>query len=170
MILPLIIGMLLGGVVGVIAEQKNRAFFPWAIYGFFFFFLAIIHIAVIGDKAYEDRQLEGMGYKKCPACAEMVKSEAVFCKHCRTSLSPNASSSESDAPKYPCRWCKQDLIKPEVNTCPACGGVQKHFLKDNPTLVLLLMGLIVAFFIMISQVEMEGPRPPVSSSDDLSSF
>jgi len=170
MILPLVIGMLLGGVVGVIAEQKNRSFFPWAIYGFFFFFLAIIHIAVIGDKAYEERQLLGMAYKKCPACAEMVKNEAVFCKHCKTRLSPDDPQHAADVLARPCRWCKQDLVNPDVNKCPACGGLQKHFLKDNPILVLLLFCLMVAFLVMINQVEMTAPPTSVPSSEDLSSF
>lgn len=169
MILPLVIGMLLGGVVGVIAEQKNRSFFPWAIYGFFFFFFAIIHIAVIGDKAYEDFQLKGMAYKKCPSCAEMVKTEAVFCKHCKTGLSAEAGS-PAPTLQRPCRWCQQDLVNTELNKCPSCGGLQKHFLKDNPILIFLLFCLMVAFLSMINQVEIETPSQSIPSSDETLSF
>ncbi|MEC4678412.1 MAG: zinc ribbon domain-containing protein [Nitrospirota bacterium] len=172
MIFPLVIGMLLGAAVGVIAEQKNRPFFPWALYGFFLFFFAIIHIAVIGDKAYEDDQLKGMAYKKCPACAEMVKNEAVFCKHCKTSLSPEISRAAPDVLPRPCRWCKQDLVDPEVNKCPSCGGLQRHFLKDNPMLMILLFCLMLAFFVMLNQaeVEVEAPSPSIDSFGGITSL
>lgn len=169
MVLPLVIGMLLGGVVGLIAEQKNRSFFPWAIYGFFLFFFAIIHIAVIGDKAYEDRQLAGMGYKKCPACAEMVKNEAVICKHCRTVLESNASVKEPVRPlgdsQNACRWCKIQPIDLDMNKCPSCGGLQKHLLKDNPVLLVLIFCLAAAFLIAVTQLEQESFQPRPSSEE-----
>ncbi len=160
MILPLVIGILLGAVVGVIAEQKNRSFFPWAIYGFFFFFFAIIHIAVIGDKAYENQQLAGMGYKKCPACAEMIKSDAVVCKHCQVAISENGSFQKNPSkPGSSCRWCQHAYDLEEGNKCPSCGGLQRHFLKDNPVLLVLLFCLFAAVLMLLSQVENQSITP-----------
>ncbi|MFQ5589491.1 MAG: hypothetical protein ACE5F7_11710 [Nitrospiria bacterium] len=167
MILPLVIGMLLGAIVGVIAEQKNRPFFPWALYGFFFFFFAIIHIAIIGDKAYEDRQLAGMGYKKCSACAEMVAREAALCKHCGSALSENGESAQPGAASgRACRWCNHPYDVDKGNQCPACGGLQKHFLKDNPVLLVLIFCLVAAFLILLSQVENQSLAPPPASTTD----
>ncbi len=170
MILPLVIGVLLGAIVGVIAEQKNRSFFPWAIYGFFFFFFAIIHIAILGDKAYENRQLEGLGYKKCPACAEMIQSDALFCKHCNVTISEDGAFQKNPPkPGQPCRWCQHEYDMEKGNICPACGGLQKHYLKDNPVLLVLLFCLIAAFLMLFSQVENQGPLP-IPPTEDTASF
>ncbi len=164
-----VIALLFGGIVGVIAEQKNRPFFPWAVYGACLFQIAIIHIAVIGDKEYDDRQLAGMGYKKCPACAEWVKNEAVLCKHCKTSLSDTASLVQEVTNGQPCRWCQTQYDMEKGNKCPACGGLQKHFLKENPLLLILIFCLISALIIVLSSVENQ-PNPPLSSTEETTSF
>jgi len=175
MVLPLIIGILLGGIVGMIAEQKNRAFFPWALYGFFAFFFAIIHIAIIGDKAYENAQLEGMGYVKCRACAEMIRRDASICRHCKTSIGEktevaapikNATAQEM---KH-CRWCQAEIGAEYVSRCPSCGGLQKQFLRENPVLMALLFFLVAAFFIVLTQVG-ETPLPATEpTSPEISQF
>ena len=174
MILPLIVGIILGGIVGMIAEQKNRAFFPWALYGFFFFFFAIIHIAIIGDKAYEDLQLKGMGYVKCSVCAEMIRRDASICRHCKTTIGektveaqPNSASTTSEM-KH-CRWCKAETGGDEVNRCPSCGGLQKHFLRDNPILMVLLFFLVAVFFVVLTQVS-EEPLPTTPAQNEFSQF
>jgi len=173
-VLTLIIGILLGGIVGVIAEQKNRPFFPWAIYGFFAFFFAIIHISVIGDKAYEDAQLAGMGYVKCPACAEMVRRDALVCRHCRTNIREGAAvARQKEASPVPgmkhCRWCKAEVGTEDVSRCPSCGGLQKQLLRENPVLMVLLLLLVAAFFVVLSQVG-EAPLPNAPVQEEISRF
>ncbi len=155
MTLTLIIGIILGAIVGVIAEQKNRSFFPWALYGFFFFFVAIIHIAVIGDKKYEDQDLKEMGYIKCPACAEMVRREASLCRHCKTTLQAGSPQPEAE-PKTPgtvrsCRWCHQEYSGAHTNKCPYCGGLQIHFLRENRVLIALIICLLAAILVYSAQ-------------------
>lgn len=155
MTLTLIIGIILGAIVGVIAEQKNRPFFPWALYGFFFFFIAIIHIAAIGDKKYEDQSPEEIGYIKCPACAEMIRREAALCRYCKTSIQEGSSETEAD-PKMSgtvrsCRWCHQEYSGAHRNKCPYCGGLQIHFLRDNPILIVLIFCLLAAILVYSAQ-------------------
>lgn len=174
MVLPLIIGIILGGIVGVIAEQKNRPFFPWAVYGFFFFFFAIIHIAIIGDKAYEDWQLNGMGYVKCSACAEMIRRDALICRHCKTTIGEKPTGTESSDASSTlemghCRWCKAEIGGNYANRCPSCGGLQKHFLRDNPILMVLLFFLVAVFFIVLTQVSDE-PLPTAPVQNEFSQF
>lgn len=161
MVLPLIIGIISGGIVGVIAEQKNRKFFPWAIYGFLFFFLAIIHIAAIGDRKYEEDKLDQMGFIKCPGCGKRVSGESSVCQYCNLSLQSEESHSSAEAAKQQeaisklCRWCKTPYKESYGNKCPSCGGMQIHLLRDNPLLIALMICLVFAIIIVLGQMEAE---------------
>jgi len=173
MLLPLIIGFISGGIVGVIAEQKNRKFFPWAIYGFLFFFLAIIHIAAIGDRKYEEEELDRLGFIKCPGCTKRISSEAAVCQYCKVTLkevvgeSPTLAASESATEpslnlkgnSKPCRWCKSKYKESYGNKCPSCGGMQIHLLRDNPLLIVLMLCLVFAIFMVLGQMEVEPLQP-----------
>ncbi|MCS7485661.1 hypothetical protein UA24_04015 [Marinomonas sp. BSi20414] len=76
-------------LVGLLASSKGRS-------GFLFFFLALILSPVIGliialvmpknNELVEARAIETGGMRKCPSCAELVKSEAKICKHCQSDL------------------------------------------------------------------------------------
>ncbi|MFQ5596566.1 MAG: hypothetical protein ACE5GK_00800 [Nitrospiria bacterium] len=161
MVLPLIVGIISGAIVGVIAEQKNRPFFPWAVYGFLFFFIAIIHLAAVGDRKYEERELEAFGFIKCAACGRMVTTEGGECRYCKAPLQRRAATASQKGDAGPegfsgekkfCRWCKEPF-KPEYgNKCPSCGGLQIHFLKDNPLLIVLILSLASAFMALFSQI------------------
>ena len=61
----------MGAIAGGVATTKGRSFLPWFIYGTLLPIIAVIHIAVVGFPE-----------KKCPRCAEMVKHEALTCRHC----------------------------------------------------------------------------------------
>ncbi len=164
MVLPLIIGFISGGIVGVIAEQKNRKFFPWAIYGFLFFFIAIIHIAAIGDRKYEEEELDHLGFIKCPGCSKRISGESSVCQYCKLSLmeeAPAASSPTSVEPEGKskfCRWCKTPYKESYGNKCPSCGGLQIHLLRDNPLLIALMLCLVFAIMLVLGQMEVESPE------------
>jgi hypothetical protein len=170
MVLPLIIGFISGGIVGVIAEQKNRKFFPWAIYGFLFFFLAIIHIAAIGDRKYEELELDKLGLIKCPGCSKRVSAESVVCQYCNADLPKgrvesttfSGEHSESKASQQRCRWCQVQYKETYGNKCPSCGGMQIHLLRENPLLIALMLCLVFAIFLVLGRMENE-PIPSDSS-------
>ncbi len=170
MVLPLIIGFISGGIVGVIAEQKNRKFFPWAIYGFLFFFLAIIHIAAIGDRKYEEDELDQLGFIKCPGCSKRISNESTVCQYCKITLkeldaadSP-ATLAEPGGKGQSCRWCKTPYKEVYGNKCPSCGGLQIHLLRDNPLLIVLMLGLVFTVFLVLGQMEGEPLQPTGSQS------
>ncbi|WP_025901395.1 zinc ribbon domain-containing protein [Tatumella sp. UCD-D_suzukii] len=85
----LLICAVLGCIPAAIASSKGRSFGAWWIYGALLFIVALIHSLCIkrDHKAIEKEQLSE-GLVKCPYCAEMVKPEAIKCKHCGSDLQP----------------------------------------------------------------------------------
>lgn len=78
-----VIAVLIGLIPAVIAKGKGRSFGLWWFYGALLFIVALPHSIIMkaNVQAIESQQLsEGM--QKCPYCAELVKQEAIVCKHC----------------------------------------------------------------------------------------
>ncbi|MEN4668573.1 zinc ribbon domain-containing protein [Pantoea agglomerans] len=83
----LILCALIGCIPAAIASSKGRSFFGWWLYGALFFIIALIHSLCIrkDHKLIEiDQMSEGL--VKCPYCAEMIKPEAIKCKHCGSDI------------------------------------------------------------------------------------
>lgn len=68
-----------------IAKNKGRKFILWYAYGIALWIFAMIHSIVI--KPSEESLLSNSNkYKRCPFCAEIIKREAIVCKHCKRDL------------------------------------------------------------------------------------
>lgn len=103
MLSMLIIVILIGLIPASIAKAKGQSFFLWWFLGAAMFIVAL-PLAIIMKKdrvAIEEREIRG-GMKKCPFCAELVKGDAVKCKHCGSNLPvaeivlPSVSEAEKD--------------------------------------------------------------------------
>ena len=100
--------LLLSIIAAVIANNKGRS-------GLGFFLLALLLSPLIGILAalivtadvskVEESKISSGEKKKCPFCAELVKAEAIVCKHCGRDL-----PSESQKVKTKDSVNKRDII------------------------------------------------------------
>lgn len=89
----LLIAVVLGLIPALIAQSKGRSFFAWWVYGALLFIVAFVHSLVIRkDVKTEERIMQEDGMTKCPLCAELIRKEAVKCKHCGSFIGPKYES------------------------------------------------------------------------------
>jgi Double zinc ribbon len=70
----------------------------------------------------------GPDEKKCPFCAEVIKAEAIRCKHCQADLSPPQSDYAPDEIKA-CPYC-MEIVHIDAETCKSCGKGLPIFAKE----------------------------------------
>ncbi|MBH9742251.1 zinc ribbon domain-containing protein [Vibrio navarrensis] len=75
--------------VGALASNKGRSGFGYFLISLILSpLIGLIIVLVISPVAakVEEAAIESGEFKKCPKCAELVKREAVICKHCQAEL------------------------------------------------------------------------------------
>ena len=84
----LFISAILGLLPALIAKSKGRDFLTWWIYGSFLFLISLIHSLFMSEdqSAKDERALASGRSMKCPFCAEVIKAEAVVCRHCQRDI------------------------------------------------------------------------------------
>lgn len=89
----LIIWLLFGIVSAVVATNKGRSgcgwFFLGVLLGPFGFVLSLI--VSKNQKVVEKEAVQSGEMKKCPYCAELIKSEAIKCRYCGEQLGSDGS-------------------------------------------------------------------------------
>jgi ribosomal protein L32 len=80
----LVIAAIIGLIPAAIAYNKGKDFWVWWFFGAAIFIVALpmAILAQPDNDALETRQLGQGNLQKCPYCAELIKSDAVICKHC----------------------------------------------------------------------------------------
>jgi RNA polymerase subunit RPABC4/transcription elongation factor Spt4 len=124
----LVIGLsllFLGVIGGLIGRAKGRATsgFWW---GFFLGPMGWLIVALQTDLRGEKGLKEGT-MKKCPYCAELIKSEARVCRYCGKEIpfdhKPEAKRSGrgEEVTEFTCSDCGAGVSKDDM-ICPKCGA------------------------------------------------
>lgn len=119
--------ILCGIIAGAIYRNRGNSGFAGFLAGLILGPIGIILVLVTkpNTAAIEQRQLASGEMKKCPACAELVRSDARVCRYCQHDLTAAVPGRLAPA--------QRAFAKPNGAggfTCSACGGGVRHDATD----------------------------------------
>jgi len=78
--------ILFSALVGMYASNKGNPGFWYFLFSLILSPLIGFILALISVDNREKKALANKAVKKCPLCAELIKIDAVKCKHCKSDL------------------------------------------------------------------------------------